>query len=48
MDKYSGYVIITYVVTLGLLVAYLVWMWLRLKALKNENEGAPLAEDGRR
>lgn len=46
MDKYSGYVIITYVVTLGLLVAYLVWMWLRLKALKDE--GAPLAEDGRR
>ena len=46
MDKYSGYVIITYVVTLGLLVAYLVWMWLRLRALKNE--GAPVAGDDRR
>lgn len=36
MDKYSVYVIVTYVVTLGLLLAYLAWMWARLKAVKDE------------
>ncbi|WP_169331007.1 hypothetical protein [Deinococcus gobiensis] len=41
MDKYSGYVIVVYVVTLGLLFGYLAWMWLRLRAVKNE---APLQE----
>ncbi|MFC5847633.1 hypothetical protein [Deinococcus petrolearius] len=41
MDKYSGYVIVVYVVTLGLLFGYLAWMWLRLRALKDE---APLPE----
>lgn len=41
MDKYAGYVIVVYVVTLGLLFGYLAWMWLRLRALKDE---APLQE----
>lgn len=44
MDKYSGYVIVVYVVTLGLLFGYLAWMWLRLRTLKDEvplRESAP-------
>lgn len=44
MDKYSVYVIVVYVVTLGLLFGYLAWMWLRLRALKHE---LPLPETGR-
>ncbi|WP_156372677.1 hypothetical protein [Deinococcus sp. Leaf326] len=44
MDKYSVYVIVVYVVTLGLLFGYLAWMWLRLRALRNES---PLQEPAR-
>lgn len=37
MDKYSGYVIVVYVVTLVLLAAYLGWIWLRLRAGREED-----------
>ncbi|WP_255578407.1 hypothetical protein [Deinococcus sp. KSM4-11] len=33
MDKYAAYVIVVYVVTFGLLLAYLVWMWWRLRSM---------------
>ena len=36
MDKFSGYVIIVYAVTLLLLLGYLAWMWLRLKNLEKD------------
>ena len=36
MDKYSVYVIVVYVVTLVLLGAYLGWLWLRLRAARDE------------
>ncbi|MBI0445478.1 MULTISPECIES: heme exporter protein CcmD [Deinococcus] len=36
MDKYAGYVIVVYVVTFLLLAAYLAWMWLRLRELREE------------
>ena len=36
MDKYSGYIIIVYAVTLALLLGYLAWMALRLRALRGE------------
>ena len=36
MDKYAAYVIVVYVVTLLLLGAYLVWMWARLRANREE------------
>lgn len=36
MDKYSGYVIVVYVVTLGLLLGYLAWIALRLKRVQAE------------
>ncbi|WP_081908945.1 heme exporter protein CcmD [Deinococcus sp. YIM 77859] len=36
MDKYSGYVVIVYVVTFVLLAAYLAWIGLRLRALREE------------
>ena len=32
MDKYSGYVIVTYVVTFVILIGYLVWVWLAAAA----------------
>ena len=38
MDKYSVYVIVVYVVTLVLLGAYLGWLWLRLRAARDEAE----------
>ncbi|MFC4639578.1 heme exporter protein CcmD [Deinococcus hohokamensis] len=41
MDKYSGYVVIVYGVTLALLVGYLVWMWWRLRAVQDESGEAP-------
>lgn len=31
MDKYSGYVLITYLVTFIILVGYLAWVWWRLR-----------------
>ena len=31
MDKYATYVIVTYAVTLLILIGYLVWVWLRLR-----------------
>ena len=37
MDKYSAYVIVVYAVTFVLLLAYLVWMALRLRALREED-----------
>lgn len=37
MDKYAGYVVVVYVVTFVLLGAYLAWMWLRLRALREED-----------
>ncbi|CAM3227606.1 heme exporter protein CcmD [Deinococcus deserti] len=36
MDKYSAYVVIVYTVTLALLVGYLLWIWWRLKSMRNE------------
>ncbi|WP_102125121.1 heme exporter protein CcmD [Deinococcus planocerae] len=36
MDKYAAYVIVVYVVTLLLLAAYLGWVWLRLRANREE------------
>ncbi len=36
MDKYSGYVVIVYAVTLALLLGYLAWMWLRLRAVQTK------------
>ncbi|GGL70036.1 hypothetical protein GCM10010840_05080 [Deinococcus aerolatus] len=41
MDKYSAYVIIVYAVTFVLLLSYLVWMWARLRAVKDETGEAP-------
>ena len=38
MDKYAAYVVVVYVVTFVLLAAYLAWMWLRLRA--NREEGS--------
>ena len=37
MDKHAGYVIISYVVTLLLLLGYLGWMWLRFKNLEKDD-----------
>lgn len=39
MDKYAGYVIVVYIVTLGLLFGYLAWLWLRLRAVKDIEGG---------
>ncbi len=36
MDKYSGYVVVVYVVTVALLLGYLAWLWLRLRAVRQE------------
>ena len=36
MDKYAAYVIVVYLVTFVLLAAYLAWMWLRLRAVREE------------
>lgn len=41
MGKYAAYVIVVYVVTFVILVGYLGWMWLRLRALKDSQPGAP-------
>lgn len=37
MDKYSGYVIVVYAVTLILLLGYLAWIWLRLRNLEKDD-----------
>ncbi|GAA5512973.1 hypothetical protein Dcar01_01697 [Deinococcus carri] len=37
MDKYAGYVVVVYVVTFVLLGAYLAWMWLKLRTLREED-----------
>ncbi|SMB92603.1 hypothetical protein SAMN00790413_01654 [Deinococcus hopiensis KR-140] len=37
MDKYSGYVLVVYVVTFALLLGYLAWMWLRLRRTSEED-----------
>ncbi len=31
MDKYSGYVLVTYIVTFVILISYLAWVWWRLR-----------------
>ncbi len=31
MDKYAGYVIVTYAVTFVILIGYLGWVWWRLR-----------------
>jgi len=36
VDKYTAYVVVVYVVTFVLLAAYLAWIWLRLRALRDE------------
>lgn len=36
MDKYTGYVVVVYAVTFVLLLGYLVWMWLRLRRVQQE------------
>lgn len=41
MDKYSVYVIVVYAVTFVLLLGYLVWVWARLRAVKDETAEAP-------
>lgn len=38
MDKYTGYVVVVYVVTFLLLVGYLGWMWWRLRQVRDEGE----------
>ena len=38
MDKYTGYVVVVYVVTFLLLVGYLGWMWWRLRQVQGEEE----------
>ncbi|MPY65521.1 heme exporter protein CcmD [Deinococcus sp. SDU3-2] len=38
MDKYTGYVVVVYVVTFLLLVGYLAWMWWRLRQVRDEGE----------
>ncbi len=45
VDKYAGYVIITYAVTLAILAGYLGWMWLKLRALKAQ-EPHPDQQEG--
>ena len=37
MDKYSGYVVITYIVTFVILIGYLVWVWWRLQQEDRES-----------
>ncbi|WP_255449172.1 MULTISPECIES: hypothetical protein [Deinococcus] len=37
MDKYSWYVIVTYVASFGVLFGYLLWIWLRLRAAQGES-----------
>ncbi|WP_293914652.1 heme exporter protein CcmD [Deinococcus sp.] len=39
MDKYSGYVIVIYVVTFVILVGYLAWVGWRLSQIRREDEG---------
>ncbi|WP_291430992.1 hypothetical protein [Deinococcus sp.] len=39
MDKYTAYVVVVYVVTFVLLVGYLAWIWLRLRATRDEAAG---------
>ncbi|CAM3430715.1 heme exporter protein CcmD [Deinococcus saxicola] len=41
MDKYSVYVIVVYGVTFVLLLGYLVWLWARLRAVKDETGEVP-------
>ncbi|WP_295818432.1 hypothetical protein [uncultured Deinococcus sp.] len=41
MDKYAAYVIVVYVVTFGLLAAYLAWMWLRLRTGTPDDRSRP-------
>lgn len=41
MDKYSVYVIVVYAVTFALLLGYLVWLWMRLRAVKHETGEVP-------
>lgn len=36
MDKYSGYVIVVYVVTTLLLLGYLAWIWIRFGQYKDK------------
>ena len=36
MDKFSGYVIVSYVVTSVVLFGYLGWLWWRLKQEQSE------------
>jgi len=38
VDKYTAYVVVVYVVTFVLLAAYLAWIWLRLRALRDEEQ----------
>lgn len=39
MDKFSGYVIWTYLVTFGVLVIYLGWLWWRLRQEQADQGG---------
>ncbi|GGM04845.1 heme exporter protein CcmD [Deinococcus aerophilus] len=41
MDKYSVYVIVVYAVTFVLLLGYLLWVWARLRAVRDEPGEAP-------
>jgi len=36
VDKFSGYVIVSYVVTFAVLFGYLGWLWLRLRQEQRE------------
>ncbi|WP_310584071.1 hypothetical protein [Deinococcus sp.] len=38
MDKFSGYVIVSYVVTFVVLFGYLGWLWWRLKQEQSDSE----------
>ena len=38
MDKFSGYVIVSYVVTFAVLLGYLGWLWWRLKQEREQEK----------
>jgi hypothetical protein len=42
VDKFSGYVIWTYLVTFGVLVIYLGWLWWKLRQERaDQGQGGP-------
>jgi hypothetical protein len=37
VDKYFWYVLLSYLATFSVLIGYLVWMWVRLRAVRGED-----------